>query len=124
MTGVGALEREFALLRAWLFSHALPLWSTVGVDRVQGGFHETLKIDGAPGTAPRRARVTGRQIYAFSVAAKLGWQGSAREMVRHGVRNLFARYLPVEGGMAVSTVSAEVMQARNASHTSRPPKRE
>ena len=30
----------------WLFEETLPLWSTVGVDRVHGGFHEALSFDG------------------------------------------------------------------------------
>ena len=31
----------------WLFEETLPLWSTAGVDRVHGGFHEALAFDGS-----------------------------------------------------------------------------
>ena len=59
------------LLR-WLIDDACPLWSTQGVDRVQGGFHE--RLDGTlPLDESRRARVQPRQVSALSNAAALGW---------------------------------------------------
>ncbi|WP_166646601.1 AGE family epimerase/isomerase [Zavarzinia compransoris] len=88
MMGSHALEVEFSLLRQWLFEQALPLWSTAAVDRRSGGFFEWLTEDGAPVEEPRRARVTGRQIYSFAIAEQLGWDGPTRDLVRHGLVSL------------------------------------
>ena len=33
-------------LKRWLFDHALPLWSEVGVDRARGGFFERIDLAG------------------------------------------------------------------------------
>ena len=51
----------------WLFEETLPLWSTAGVDEVNGGFHEALGFDGRPLKKPKRIRTMARQIYAFAV---------------------------------------------------------
>lgn len=73
---------------AWLRDDALPLWSERGVDRRQGGFFEKLLADGSPDPLPRRARVLGRQIYVFSRAPLVGWDGPAAELVNHGLTAL------------------------------------
>lgn len=80
-------------LRDWLFQDAFPLWADVGVDRVVGGFVERLNPDGSIIDDPRRARLVARQIYAFAMAEKLGWDGPAREIVRHGLDFLLGRML-------------------------------
>ena len=72
-------------VRHWLFEETLPLWSTNGVDRVHGGFHETLGFDGLPKSNPKRMRTMARQIYVFSVAKLLGWDGPADELIAHGI---------------------------------------
>ncbi len=101
--GWTAFTLELGKLRQWLFEQALPLWSTVGVDRASGGFFEKLTPAGQPVEEPRRARVTGRQIYAFAMAEKLGWVGPARAMLRYGLTNLETHYLGPEG-LVISTV--------------------
>lgn len=80
-------------LRDWLFQDAFPLWADIGVDRVSGGFVERLNPDGSVIDDPRRARLVARQIYAFAMAEKLGWDGPAREIVRHGLDFLLGRML-------------------------------
>ncbi|MFG1461268.1 AGE family epimerase/isomerase [Xanthobacter sp. DSM 24535] len=97
MTDISPREQERRQLLAWLFEQALPLWSTVGVDRARWGFFEKLTPDGIPTEDPRRARVLGRQIFSFATAAKLGWDGPARDLVRHGLDALEARYFDANG---------------------------
>jgi mannose/cellobiose epimerase-like protein (N-acyl-D-glucosamine 2-epimerase family) len=82
----GVREAQERLMK-WLLDEACPLWSTRGVDRDLGGFHEML-IGAEPVSAPRRARVQPRQIAAFAGASRLGWKGDAAELAVHG-RNYF-----------------------------------
>ncbi|MEJ0037723.1 MAG: AGE family epimerase/isomerase [Gammaproteobacteria bacterium] len=83
------------LLR-WLIDDACPLWSTHGVDRIRGGFHE--RLDGTlPLDEPRRARVQPRQVSALSNAAALGWTGDASELASHGLEYFLARYRRPDG---------------------------
>ncbi|MDD3444712.1 MAG: AGE family epimerase/isomerase [Zavarzinia sp.] len=88
MSGMQELISEFEVIKAWLFEAALPLWSTTAVDFEKGGFFERLAIDGSVIEEPRRARVTGRQIYAFAIAERLGWAGPTRDLIRHGLVSL------------------------------------
>ncbi|HYE42973.1 MAG TPA: AGE family epimerase/isomerase [Caulobacteraceae bacterium] len=65
----------FDRVRAWLFDEALPFWSTVGVDGDRG-FVERMDLDGTPADVDfKRMRVQARQIYVFSHAATLGFEG-------------------------------------------------
>lgn len=84
-------------LKAWLLEHACPLWATVGRDDANGGFFEKIDQSGAPVEAPRRARVTTRQTYAYVVAGELGWTGPWREVAEEGLRILRTRYLRPDG---------------------------
>lgn len=62
--------------KTWMIEKALPLWRENGVDRQRGGFVESLTLTGAPDYhAVRRLRVQARQIYVFSHAHDLGWDG-------------------------------------------------
>ncbi len=90
------LDSGFHVLRDWLFREALPLWSGLGTDRARGGFFEKLTVDGRPTDEPRRARVVGRQIYAFATAETLGWDGPARDLVRHGLEALERHHLTAD----------------------------
>lgn len=91
-TGLQAAWRD---ARAWLFEEALPLWADAGVDPA-GGFHDQIGDDRRPVAAPKRLRVQGRQIFVYAEAARLGWDGPWREMVRHGLDYL-ARHAPEPG---------------------------
>ena len=94
----------------WLFEETLPLWSTLGVDRVHGGFHEALSFDGSPLKKPKRMRTMARQVYAFAVAKARGWDGPADELIAHGLafmagkgrtdRGGWVRTLNVDGSVA------------------------
>ena len=78
----------------WMRDQALPLWAARGVDRERGGFFEKLNADGSPADLPRRARVLGRQIYVFSRAPALGWNGPAADIVNRGLTALPAFLRP------------------------------
>ncbi|QTL03039.1 AGE family epimerase/isomerase [Aquabacter sp. L1I39] len=91
--------------RAFLFESALPLWAGRGVDREAGGFVERLTADGVPTADPRRARVVGRQIFAFATAERRAWPGPARNIVRHGLAALEGQHLDAQGRI-VSIVEA------------------
>ncbi|TDH37966.1 phosphoheptose isomerase [Pseudohoeflea suaedae] len=71
-------------IRSWLFESALPLWSTAGVDLINGGVHEALHHDGTPADPGfKRLRVLARQIYCFSHAKMLGWNGNSDNVLHH-----------------------------------------
>ena len=94
----------------WLFEETLPLWSTIGVDEVHGGFHEALGFDCQPLAKPKRMRTMARQIYAFAVAKERGWDGPADRLIDHGIsfiagngrteRGGWVRTLNVDGSVA------------------------
>ncbi|WP_127089764.1 AGE family epimerase/isomerase [Aquabacter cavernae] len=88
---------EAEALKDWMFGTALPFWADIGVDRAAGGFFERLSPDGVVMDDPRRARLVSRQIYVFATAARLGWDGPARELVRHGLAALERDHLKAEG---------------------------
>ncbi|NWB92661.1 AGE family epimerase/isomerase [Pseudomonas agarici] len=92
---IGAYEKR---VRHWLFEETLPLWSTVGVDRRYGGFHEALTFDATPITRPKRMRTTARQIYAFAVAHEMGWDGPANDLIDHGIQFITANGRTDRGG--------------------------
>lgn len=62
-------------LKSWLMTEALPIWWAFGVDHVNGDFHEVLGLRCEITPAPRRVRVTARQIFTFALAGRLGWTG-------------------------------------------------
>lgn len=88
-----------AALGSFLFDTSLPFWAERGVDRETGGFVERLTPQGMPTQDPRRARVVGRQIFAFATAERLGWSGPARDILRHGLDALERQHLDGEGGI-------------------------
>ena len=57
----------------WARNDALPLWWRVGADHRNGGFFDSMTLDGAPTTVPKRARVQARQVYVYATAGKMGW---------------------------------------------------
>jgi mannose-6-phosphate isomerase len=91
-----AARRVQQQLLRWLVDEACPLWSTRGVDRERGGFHERLSGT-QPLVEPRRARVQPRQVSAFANAAVLGWPGDAMELATHGLDYFLGRYRRADG---------------------------
>jgi mannose/cellobiose epimerase-like protein (N-acyl-D-glucosamine 2-epimerase family) len=69
-------------LREWASQQALPLWATAGFDRRHCRFEERLSLRGEPLIdVPQRLMVQARQIFSYSLAARRGWYGGARELV-------------------------------------------
>ncbi|HET9446477.1 MAG TPA: AGE family epimerase/isomerase [Steroidobacteraceae bacterium] len=91
------MKREADDLSSWLVQQAYPCWYSCGVDHARGGFHESLRLDGQPSGETRRARLYPRQIYAFSVAGKLGWSGPVADVVRQGLAALCDDYRRPDG---------------------------
>jgi mannose/cellobiose epimerase-like protein (N-acyl-D-glucosamine 2-epimerase family) len=79
------LASETAALKRWLFDVTLPLWWKDGADRIGGGVHEAINLDGRPLARPHRARVIARQAFSYCEAGRLGWQGPWREAQRHAL---------------------------------------
>jgi mannose-6-phosphate isomerase len=107
-------EFDLALVRQrtksffdWLSARSLPLWSTVGVDRQNGGFIEQLTSDGAIIADVRRARLVARQIFAFSVAGELGWSGPIDELVDHGLSALLRYHLTPQAAVIPRFIPCE-----------------
>jgi mannose-6-phosphate isomerase len=86
------LKRRAGAARAWLFDAALPLWAGAGFDAKTGLFQEKLDHAGAPVSGlARRMRVQTRQTYVFRQAARLGWPGDWKPLVRAGLETIAAR---------------------------------
>lgn len=81
----------------WLKSHALPLWWEHGADHLNGGFHEALNGFAKPVGSVRRARVQTRQIFVYSTAGLLGWEGPWQEAVGHGLEFFLKRFQRSDG---------------------------
>lgn len=66
-------KAQRARMVRWLFGQVLPLWLETAWDASQGGFVESLTLEGRPQPdLSRRMRVIPRQVFAFSEAARLG----------------------------------------------------
>lgn len=87
-------------LLTWFKQDALPTWWNRGTDHLRGGFHEKLTQTGDLVDEARRTRVTARQIYVFSAAYRLGWEGPALRAVQHGVQFLLERQRKPDGTFA------------------------
>lgn len=98
------IEVRERLLR-WLLGDACPLWSSLGVD-ANGGFVECLDAFGWPVPVERRARVAPRQMFSFSIAAQLGWQGPATHVIQNGYRE-FQRLFRRADGLYRTRVGAD-----------------
>lgn len=91
MTAFTNIDQARSALKSWLVDHAYPLWWSLGADQ-NGGFHERLHQNGTPTGEPRRSRLHPRQIYAFSQARQLGWNGPADTAVRHALSFYMKHY--------------------------------
>ncbi|WP_417467353.1 AGE family epimerase/isomerase [Maricaulis sp.] len=79
----------FDRVRNWLFDSALPIWASNGFDAETGVCRERLALDGSvedPGF--RRIRALARQIYVYSHAQTLDWNGPAAEIADASLRYL------------------------------------
>jgi mannose-6-phosphate isomerase len=90
--------RVTAGLRRWMVDKALPLWASAGYDARRGGFQERLRPDGTPDLAPpRRLLVQARQIYAYSLAAELGWFPQGRRLAVEAAAFMLEKYRSPDG---------------------------
>lgn len=105
MSALDAARSGRDRLLDWLSADVFPLWSTTGTDAVAGGFFEKIAENGRPTADPRRARVVGRQIYSFANAARLGWDGPAEAITRHGL-DFLERYFQEDGSL-VSVIESD-----------------
>lgn len=75
----------YAEIKSWLFDAALPWWAEHGVDHAHGGFIEQVTFDGADAAIDfKRTRVACRQVYVFSHAHVLGWDGDGVAQAKRG----------------------------------------
>jgi mannose-1-phosphate guanylyltransferase/mannose-6-phosphate isomerase len=95
--GGGGLAAARARFETWLNASALPLWWAIGADHQGGGFREAIDHQGRPAIADRRARVQGRQIYAYATAGMMGWSGPWREAVDRGLDFFITRHRREDG---------------------------
>lgn len=100
----GGRGRRFTTLEAaadwydlWFRTAALPLWSTLGADPVNGGFREALTAEGEAVDPRRRARTQARQVFVFATAAAIGAPGPWLEVARRGWEFYAARGLRKDG---------------------------
>ncbi|MHA1564426.1 MAG: AGE family epimerase/isomerase [Alphaproteobacteria bacterium] len=99
---------DTAAIAHWLYDLALPLWSGAGRDLERGGFVECLTLAGKPDlSVPKRCRVQARQMYVYSHAAILGWQGPALESARAGFEFLTQHYWDENNGGWIFSVTCE-----------------
>ncbi|MFT4034166.1 MAG: AGE family epimerase/isomerase [Patulibacter sp.] len=85
--------------RAWLWTSALPLWSSIGVD-ADLGFTEHLTLQGRRADVEyKRLRVQARQIYVFSHASTLGYEAGA-DAARNGWEFMTTHGWLASGGWA------------------------
>ncbi len=91
------LREAAAWSRRWLFESALPLWWQAGADHAGGGFHEKLDLQGHPVGTPTRVRVQARQLYVYTEAGRLGWQGPWRTAMEHALDFMLREYARGDG---------------------------
>ncbi|WP_416307284.1 AGE family epimerase/isomerase [Neptunicella sp. SCSIO 80796] len=76
------LLKATSQFRTWMINHALPLWSTTGIEQSSAGSHERLLASGEPDLeSTKRARVQCRQLFVFASAAEMGWLVNAEQVV-------------------------------------------
>ena len=100
------LASQATALRDWLFDHALPIWWEIGADRVHGGFHEAIDLDGRPVPKAHRARTIARQAFSYCEAGRLGWKGPWREAALHALTFFHAHFIAPDDTV-VSVVDLE-----------------
>ncbi|KZL15726.1 Cellobiose 2-epimerase [Pseudovibrio axinellae] len=91
------LKKGAEALQQWLFEDVLPLWSTEGLDDVNGGFAEAISLEAKDTLAPRRGRLNPRMTYVFCEAGKMGWKGPWQTAARHGLDHMTGNYKTADG---------------------------
>ena len=91
---------------SWLHNDALPIWWQAGADRVNGGFVETIGLDGIATDSTRRGRVQPRQVYCYALAGKLGWSGPWQQAMTHGLSYFTEKYW-LDSGYFANAVTAD-----------------
>lgn len=81
--------------KAWLFAN-LHIWTTRG-RHAAGLFAESLLPDGGASGADRRLFVQARHIFSICEAARLGWDGPAKELVSRAIDHLTGNGLRADG---------------------------
>ena len=97
MTPPSSLIAARDRLKAWLVRDALPLWWEAGADRGDGGFFDTLDLQGRAIAGVKRARVQARQIVCYAMAGELGCAEPWREAMRHGWSFIASRHRRDDG---------------------------
>ena len=102
-----ALREKASELKHWLTEAAMPAWSAGGLNPENSGFSELLDLQsGDPAGTFRRARVQPRQLYSVAEAARLGWNGPARQTLERGLDWYLAHFLK-EDGLAIAATDNE-----------------
>ena len=84
----------------WLMTKAFPFWAANGIDYQNGGVHEALDYSGIPvDLGYKRSRVLSRQIYSFSKAKVMGWDGNADSILDHCFNTLISTGWHRNGGI-------------------------
>jgi mannose/cellobiose epimerase-like protein (N-acyl-D-glucosamine 2-epimerase family) len=95
-----SVNDETAQLRRWLFEVALPLWWRLGADRVHGGFHEVIDLNGAPLPGRHRARSIARMAFSYCEAGRLGWDGPWFEAAQHALDYFCKHFITADATVA------------------------
>lgn len=86
--------------RLWLETSVFPLWWANGFDHDVGIWRESLdERTGRPTGQNIRARVQGRQTYAFARAGIKGWSGPWADVVEYGFQSIDRHYATDTGLM-------------------------
>lgn len=98
---------HFVGAKNWLTNHALPLWLARGLDPENGGFVESLSLEGEPLALPRRCTVQTRQIYVCKTALELGLCDpvAGKKALESGLE-FFLRYYSLPSGAFYHSVKA------------------
>jgi mannose/cellobiose epimerase-like protein (N-acyl-D-glucosamine 2-epimerase family) len=88
-------------VRHWLSRRALPYWRSEGLDP-DGGFAESLGLDGKSQAVPRRVFVQMRQVCVYAQAGALGLSPGGVELARRVFDDVLAWARLPGGGFAYS----------------------
>lgn len=94
----------------WMFEVALPLWAERGYDFEHGGFVERFNLATLSAESPyKRMRVQARQIYVFSHAHLLGWNGPASDLAARAFAFMKKGWMPGRGWARVLSPTGEIV---------------